>query len=91
MGERRRNDRRHGDEDGLLTDRQVADMAGVSANTIRYWRQAGVLPFVKVGRHPRIWRSVFQKLFHKPRPNSPWELLDESDKIQGADDVRRKR
>jgi excisionase family DNA binding protein len=91
MAERRKGERRNGDQDKLLTEEEVADLAGVPTNTVRYWRQKGVLPFVKVGRHPRIWRSVFQSLFHKPARNGPWELLDESDKIRGAGDIRRKQ
>ncbi len=91
MGERRKGERRRGGQDRLLTDREVADMAGVSPNTVKYWRQTGTLPFVKVGRHPRVWRSVFQKLFHRPRPNGPWEPWEENDKLPNAGDIRRKR
>jgi excisionase family DNA binding protein len=54
------------DEDYLMTDVEVAELAKVSVNTIRYWRQKGVMPFVKVGRHPRIWSSTFEKVFQKP-------------------------
>jgi excisionase family DNA binding protein len=54
------------DEDYLMTDIEVAELAKVSVNTIRYWRQKGVMPFVKVGRHPRIWSSTFEKVFQKP-------------------------
>lgn len=54
------------DEDYLMTDIEVAELAKVSVNTIRYWRQKGVMPFVKVGRHPRIWLSTFEKVFQKP-------------------------
>jgi excisionase family DNA binding protein len=79
MTERRRSDRRTLNQDYLMTDDQVAQMAGVSVHTVRYWRQLGVLPFVKVGKHPRIWHSVFQKVFQKPLPN-PFE----TDKIKGA-------
>ena len=53
--------------DKLLTDYQVAELAGVPVNTVRYWRQTSVLPFVKVGRHPRVWLSVFCKVFNKPK------------------------
>jgi hypothetical protein len=68
VGERRRNDRRGKNQDFLMSDSQVGKLAGVSTNTVRYWRQMGVLPFVKVGRHPRIWHSIFQKVFQKPLP-----------------------
>jgi excisionase family DNA binding protein len=53
-------------EDKLLTDQQVAEMAQVSVNTVRYWRQSGLIPFGKVGKHPRIWLSDFNKVFKKP-------------------------
>lgn len=54
------------DEDYLMTDSEIAELAKVSVNTIRYWRQTGIMPFVKVGRHPRIWLSTFEKVFQKP-------------------------
>lgn len=60
------NDPRLKQEDYLMTDQEVADLAKVPVNTVRYWRQMGQLPFVKVGRHPRVWLSVFTKTFHKP-------------------------
>jgi excisionase family DNA binding protein len=66
MTERRKADRRQDSRDRLLTDDQVAELAGVSANTVRYWRQTGELPFVKLGRHPRVWLSTFQGVFGKP-------------------------
>jgi hypothetical protein len=66
MTERRGNDRRADKQDRLLTDGQVAGMAGVSASTVRYWRLMGKLPFVKVGKHTRVWLSEFQKVFRKP-------------------------
>ncbi len=56
-------------EDELLTDEQAATMAKVSPNTIRYWRQIRLLPSIKVGKHPRIWLSVFNKVFQKPDDN----------------------
>jgi len=54
-------------EDRLLTDLQVSELAQVSVNTVRYWRQNGILPFVKVGKHPRVWLSEFNKAFQKPK------------------------
>jgi hypothetical protein len=87
--DRRKNDRRN--RDYLLSDKEVAAMAGVPVNTVCYWRLAGMLPFVKVGRHPRVWLSVFQKTFHQPKVNGPWEPLEESAKIKDASDIRRKR
>ena len=58
------------DKDYLMTDFEAAELAKVPVNTIRYWRQTGIMPFVKVGRHPRIWLSTFEKVFQKPGLNS---------------------
>lgn len=66
MTERRGSDRRQDGRDRLLTDGQVAAMVGVSTSTVRYWRHVGTLPFVKVGKHTRVWLSEFQKVFRKP-------------------------
>jgi hypothetical protein len=85
MTERRKNDRRGQNQDYLMTEDQVAGMAKVSVHTIRYWRQIGVLPSVKVGKHPRIWHSVFLKVFQKPLPFPP--LGD--DKMKAAGNIRR--
>lgn len=91
MGDRRRkSERRHEGSDSLLTDLQVANMVSVPVRTVRYWRLAGILPSVKVGRHPRIWMSVFQKVFRQPTANGPWEFVSGSDKIQNVRDIRRK-
>ena len=89
--DRRRNDRRNKNQDYLMTDGKVAELACVSIHTVKYWRMMGTLPFVKVGRHPRVWFSVFQKAFHKPDANGPWELVDKSGKIPPARDIRRKQ
>ena len=85
MTERRKNDRRGQNQDYLMSDDQVALLAGVPVSTVRHWRQVGVLPFVKVGRHPRVWHSIFQKVFQKPLPI--W--VGGGDKIEGAGDIRR--
>lgn len=69
MTERRKNERRN----HLMSDQEVAERAKVSPNTVRYWRQTGILPFVKVGKYPRVWYSVFQTVFQKPLPVSSWE------------------
>jgi len=53
-------------EDYLMTDEEVARLVKVSINTVRYWRQMGILPFVKVGKHPRVWNSVLLEIFKKP-------------------------
>ena len=91
MDERRKIERRKNGGDYLLTDQQVALMAAVSVNTVCYWRLAGILPSVKVGRHPRVWLTDFQRTFHQPKPNGPWEPLDDGAKIHSASDIRRKR
>lgn len=92
MDERRKKeDRRKANQDYLLSDAEVALMAGVPVNTVCYWRLAGILPFVKVGKHPRVWLSEFQKTFHQPKQNGPWEPLKENGKITSASDIRRKR
>ena len=65
MTERRKAERRN----HLMSDKDVAEKAGVSPNTVRYWRQTGILPFVKVGKYPRIWYSVFLQVFKKPSPH----------------------
>ncbi len=88
MPNRRKGDRRKANLDALrkanpdylLSDVEVALLAAVSVNTVCYWRWAGMLPFVKVGRHPRVWLSEFQKTFHQPKNNGPWEPLNGNDK-----------
>ena len=82
MTERRKSVERR---NHLMTEQEVAEEAMVSVNTVRYWRQTGVLPFVRVGKAPRIWFSEFQKLFKKPL--SPWALS--ADTMPGDGDVRR--
>lgn len=91
MSDRRNGDRRRNSQDYLMTDRRVAELAGVSVHTVKYWRMTGTLPFVKVGRHPRVWLSVFQKVFHKPNADGPWELITEFGKMASARDIRRTR
>jgi len=83
MEDRRMKDRRT--QDYLLTEAQVAKMARVPLNTIRYWRQVGKLPSVKVGKHPMVWHSVFLNVFKKPLPFPPFG----DDKIDDAGDIRR--
>jgi len=68
----------------------VAEMVSVPVRTVRYWRLAGILPSIKVGRHPRIWMSAFQKVFHKPDAEGPWELAGKFDKMPSARGIRRK-
>jgi len=80
-------DRRKGAErrNFLMSDKDVAERAGVSANTVRYWRQTGILPFVKVGKYPRVWFSEFQRLFRQPSPH----LADGAGTMPSAGDIRR--
>ena len=82
MTERRNSDRRYKHQDYLMSDSQVGQLAGVPTGTVRYWRQMGVLPFVKVGRHPRVWHSIFLKVFQKPLPLA-------FDTMPSARDIRR--
>ncbi|HUO57768.1 MAG TPA: helix-turn-helix domain-containing protein [bacterium] len=85
MTDRRRIDRRAASRDCLLSERQVAELAKVSVNTVRYWRQTGILPFVKVGKYPRIWASIFDQVFQKPVPLSSGA----TGKMPSAGDIRR--
>lgn len=82
MEERRKNVERR---NHLMTDQEVAEKAGVSTNTVRYWRQTGVLPFVRVGRTSRVWYSEFLRVFQKPLP--PW--ASGADTMPGAGSIRR--
>lgn len=66
MTDRRKRDRRSSKRDRLMTDDQVAKMASVSVRTVHHWRLTGKLPFVKMGRHPRVWLSVFLRVFQNP-------------------------
>ena len=82
MVDRRKNVERR---NFLMSDKDIADKAGVSPNTVRYWRQTGALPFVKVGKYPRVWYSVFLQVFKKPLPS--W--ADSAVKMPSAGDIRR--
>jgi excisionase family DNA binding protein len=53
-------------QDFLMTDSEIAEMVKVPVRTVRHWRLAGILPFIKVGRHPRVWWSSFCTVFKKP-------------------------
>jgi len=66
MSERRSGDRRRNGRDCLMTEAEVAVMAGVSPLTVKYWRRVGTLPFVRVGRHPRVWLSECLKFLRAP-------------------------
>ncbi len=62
-------------EDELMTYKQVGEEAQVPIETVKYWRQTGQLRVVKVGKHPRVWRSDFNKAFKKPDIMPPPETL----------------
>ena len=87
--DRRKSERRKRFQDDLMTDFEVAQMAKVPVRTVRYWRNSGLLPFVKVGRHPRIWFSDFQRTFHKPPAYEAMEPSKNADKIDPARNIRR--
>jgi hypothetical protein len=82
MEDRRKNSERR---NYLMSDKDIAEWAGVSPNTVRYWRQTGVLPFEKVGKYPRVWYSVLLQVFKKPLPY----LADSADKMPSTGDIRR--
>jgi hypothetical protein len=82
MQDRRKNVERR---NFLMSDKDIAEWAGVSPNTVRYWRQTGVLPFEKVGKYPRVWYSVLLQVFQKPLPY----CADSADKMTSAGDIRR--
>ena len=90
MAEKTNIERRKRDRDDLMTDSEIARMAKVPVRTVRYWRNSGMLPFVKFGRHPRIWLSDFQKSFHKPPFDRPLELGADPGKIKTARNIRGK-
>ncbi len=73
MVNRKISDDRQTDQDFLMTDSEIAEMVKVPVRTVRYWRLAGILPFIKVGRHPRVWWSSFCVVFKKP--DTPWNVL----------------
>ncbi len=82
MQDRRKNVERR---NYLMSDKDIAEWAGVSPNTVRYWRQTGVLPFEKVGKYPRVWYSVLLQVFQKASPH----LANGADKMPSAGDIRR--
>jgi hypothetical protein len=66
-------------EDRLLTYEEVSEKAKVSIETVKYWRQTGQLRVVKVGKHPRVWLSDFNKAYGKPCIMTPLETLGGED------------
>ena len=53
-------------DDILLTDQDIARMAKIPVASVRWLRRMGKIPYVKVGRHPRIWLSDFYRTYKKP-------------------------
>jgi hypothetical protein len=87
MIERRKNNLQAMNGDYLMTDRMVAELALVSVRTVHHWRLTGQLPFVKFGRHPRVWYSVFLRIFQNPLSQG----IGVTDTMLLADgDIRRK-
>ena len=87
MDERRKADRRT--QDRLLTESQVADMVSVPLRTVRHWRQSGVLPSIKIGRHPRVWLSVIYQVFQRPFSGMGLDFSGNPATINNAGDIRR--
>jgi len=87
--ERRSGDRRREGRDRLMSETDAATLVGVSPNTIRYWRQIGTLPFVKVGKHPRVWLSVLLGVFQKPQGSGSFDSPRTAGKMVPVGDIRR--
>lgn len=87
MDERRTADRRQKDQ--LLTDEEIADLAKVPVNTVRHWRQTGTLPFVRIGKHPRVWLSAFYGMFRGALPQGCFAPAANPATIPSARDIRR--
>lgn len=51
------------DNDPLITTAEMAQLLGVSPNTLEVWRSTGryALPFVKIGRNVRYRKSAASK------------------------------
>src|SRR5258708_17469654 len=89
MVENRRNmDRRRSGQDYLLSDEQVGRMAGAPLRTVRFWRNSGTLPFVKVGRHPMVWPSDLQRTLHNPSGKDVFEPILNAATIDPAWHIR---
>jgi excisionase family DNA binding protein len=60
------------DDSDILTTRRVADVFGVSTNTVRRWAEAGMLPsFRTLGGHRRFrWGDVRARSAHMPLAKS---------------------
>jgi excisionase family DNA binding protein len=43
-----------------LTDAEIAKLLVVPVATVAWWRRCGKLPFVRVGRYPRVRAADFE-------------------------------
>lgn len=61
-------------DDPLLTEREVAELLGVSPRTVRRWRRRGLLPSARIGGTVRVRRSDLERALrpgpdgHRPDP-----------------------
>lgn len=55
-------------DDPLLTEREVAELLGVSPRTVRRWRSRGLLAFDKIGGTVRVRRSDLERAL-RPGPD----------------------
>ena len=44
----------------FLSDTQIAELLGVPAATVGWWRRVGKLPYLRVGRYPRVRAADFE-------------------------------
>ena len=51
-----------GDDEGLLTEQDVADALEVSLSTLRPWHREGTGPLcLEIGRQVRYWRAIVER------------------------------
>lgn len=43
----------------FLSDTQIAELLAVPVATVGWWRRVGKLPYLRVGRYPRVRRADF--------------------------------
>ncbi|MGA7741963.1 MAG: helix-turn-helix domain-containing protein [Polyangia bacterium] len=44
----------------FLSDTQIAEMLAVPVATVGWWRRTGRLPYLRVGRYPRVRAADFE-------------------------------
>jgi excisionase family DNA binding protein len=44
----------------FLSDAQIADLLSVPVATVGWWRRIGKLPYLRVGRYPRVRAADFE-------------------------------